>query len=99
LRGAVNQTHDGLRLNIKGKVVKVQTVVLQDVAIKGKLRGTVTEATEKVFRPHAEVSRWSKLRYVCSIGAYVDVYTREPVTNAKAAYLVGRDIYYLPHSK
>jgi hypothetical protein len=96
MRGAVNQTSDGLALNIKGKVVKVKTVVLQDVAINGKLRGVVTEATEKVIRPHAEVSRWNRLRYVCSIGKYVDVQTRQPVTEAQAAYLVGNDIYYLP---
>lgn len=96
MRGAVHQTKAGLALNIKGKTVKVQTVVLQDVAIKGKLRGTVTEATEKYFAPRHGVQEWSKLKYVCSIGQYVDIHTREPVSQAQAAYLVGRDIYYLP---
>jgi hypothetical protein len=96
MRGAVNQTKDGLALNIKGKTVKVKTVVLQDVAINGKLRGIVTEATEKVIKPKREVSQWNRLQYVCSIGKYVDVRTKEPVTEAQAAYLVGKDIYYLP---
>lgn len=96
MRGAVNQTSDGLALNIKGKTVKVMTVVLQDVAINGKLRGIVTEATEKVIKPKYEVTRWGKLQYVCSIGKYVDTRTKEPVSQAKAAYLVGKDIYYLP---
>lgn len=96
MRGAVNQTKDGLALNIKGKTAKVKTVVLQEVSINGKLRGIVTEATDKVIKPRAEVSRWNKLQYVCSIGQYVDTRTKQPVTEAQAAYLVGQDIYYLP---
>lgn len=96
MRGAVNQTKDGLALNIRGTTTKVKTVVLHDVSINGKLRGTVTEATDKVIKPRHEITRWDKLQYVCSIGKYVDTRTKEPVTSAKAAYLVGTDIYYLP---
>lgn len=95
MRGAVNQTKDGLNLNIKGKTVKVKTVVLQDVDINGKLRGVVTEATEDFIKPKHDVSRWPKLQYVCSIGKYVDTRTKEPVAKAQAVYLVGKDIYYL----
>lgn len=96
MRGAVNQTRDGLNLNMRGKTVKFGTVVLQDVAINGKLRGIVTDTNEKVVKPRGDVRNWGKLLYVCSIGQYVDTTTREPVTEAKAAYLAGRDIYYLP---
>lgn len=96
MRGAVNQTKDGLALNIKGKIVKVKTVVLQEVSINGKLRGIVTEATDDYIKPRHEVTRWAKLQYVCSIGKYVDTRTKEPVSQAQAAYLVGTDIYYLP---
>lgn len=96
MRGAVNQTKNGLALNIRGTTTQVRTVVLQEVAINGKLRGIVTEATDKVIKPRHEVTRWSKLQYVCSIGKYVDTRTKEPVFQAQAAYLVGKDIYYLP---
>lgn len=96
MHAAVNQTADGLSVNIKGKTVKVGTVVLQNVAINGKLRGTVVETNDNVVKPRKEISRWSKLQYVCSIGKYVDTRTKEPVTEAQAAYLTGKDIYYLP---
>lgn len=96
MRGAVNQTADGLAVNVKGKTVKVKTVVLHDVAINGKLRGIVVETNDNAVTPRKAVAGWSKLQYVCSIGKYVDTRTKEPVFEAKAAYLVGKDIYYLP---
>lgn len=95
MRVAVNQTNDGLSVNVKGKTVKVMTVVLQDVSINGKLRGVIVETNDNVVKPRKEVLKWSKLQYVCSIGKYVDTRTKEPVTEAQAAYLVGKDIYYL----
>lgn len=96
MHGAVNQTKDGISVNVRGKSVKVGTVVLEDVAINGKLRGRVTETDDKVIKPRSEVARWNKLQYVCSIGQYVDTRTKQPVTKARAAYLTGKDIYYLP---
>lgn len=98
MRGAVNQTNDGLSVNFKGKTVKVKTVVLQDVDINGKLRGTVVETNDNIVKPRKDVANWGKLQYVCSIGKYVDTRTKLPVTEASAAYLVGKDIYYLPVS-
>lgn len=96
MRVAVNQTRDGLALNFKGKVVKLGTVILEDVDINGKLRGRVTETNDNVVKPRAEVSRWAQLQYVCSIGKYVDVRTKEQVTKARAVYMAGKSIYYLP---
>jgi len=96
MRVAVNQTRDGLALNFKGKVVKLGTVILEDVDINGKLRGRVTETNDNVVKPRAEVSRWAQLQYVCSIGQYVDVRTKEQVTKARAVYMAGKNIYYLP---
>jgi hypothetical protein len=99
MRGAVNQTKDGLAVNIKGKTVQFKTVVLTDVDINGKLRGVVEETHDEVVRPRRDVSQWNKLRYVCSIGKYVDTRTGEPVRKARATYLTGKDIYYLPVSE
>lgn len=96
MRAAVNQNKDGLSVNVRGRTVQFSTVILQEVDINGKLRGIVVETNDKVIKPRSDVARWNKLRYVCSLGQYVDTTTREPVTKAKAAYLVGKDIYYLP---
>ena len=98
MRGSAVLTNDGIALNLRGKTVKVGTVVVEHVKLRGKIRGTVTEAIDKVVLPHAEVSRWNRLRYVCSIGEYVDLDTREPVREARAVYMVGRKMYYLPQT-
>lgn len=96
MRGSAVLTKNGIQLDLRGKTVKVGTVIVENVRLNGKVRGNVTEAIDKVVWPYAEVARWNRLRYVCSIGKYVDVETREPVEEARAVYITGQKMYYLP---
>lgn len=71
------------------------TVVLTDAKIGGNIRGKMVEEHEKQISPKKTIAEWNRLRYITSKG-YVDSLTGEPVTEAKAVYMVGTKAYYLP---
>lgn len=72
------------------------TVLLTNVHIDASLRGEVIEAREKRIRPHKAVAEWPMLLYVNSLGRYVDKESGEVISNAKAVYMYGSSIFYLP---
>lgn len=82
----------------QAKVERAGTVLLTNVSVAANIRGDVVETSERRVKPRQTVLSWPKMRYVSSIGSYVDVRDGHRVERAKAVYIVGPSIYYLPEA-
>lgn len=78
----------------QAKEQRAGTVLLTNVTVSANIRGEILEVSERRVKPKAEIRAWPKMRYVNTIGSYVDVKDGHKVESAKAVYMVGTQIYY-----
>lgn len=74
------------------------TLLLTKVKVKKNVMGEVLELNERRVSPRQEIRNWPTMRYVGSLGGYFDTRTGTMVESAKAVYMVGDRIYYLPEA-
>lgn len=74
------------------------TLLLTRVKVNRGVMGEVLELNERRVSPRREIRNWPTMRYIGSLGGYFDTRTGSLVESAKAVYMVGDRIYYLPEA-
>jgi hypothetical protein len=87
-----------LRSTTEAVTRRAGTVLLTAVSIAANIRGDVLEVSDRRVSPRQAIRNWPKLRYVSSIGSYIDIDKGTKVEKARAVYMVGTKIYYLPEA-
>lgn len=73
---------------------QAKTVLLTNVRVSGSIKGDVVESNDEWVKPRKEVATWPQMRYFR--GDYIDTLTTEKVDRARAVYICGKNVYYLP---
>lgn len=72
------------------------TVILRNVRVTDALKGELVEESPNAVRPRGSVLAWARLRFSPDRGSYVDMLTGDTVQRAKAVYMAGTKVWYLP---